>query len=75
MNDELERMWKEAILTKFGPLSQHSSGGTEEEAESQAEIRTEHFLNTYQKVYRLRKSVSTEMHTDVCKVKVHLTYV
>jgi hypothetical protein len=34
MNDELERIWKKAVLVYFKLLSQHLSGGTEEYHES-----------------------------------------
>jgi hypothetical protein len=30
VNDELERMWKEAVVAYFKVLLQHSIGGTEE---------------------------------------------
>jgi hypothetical protein len=33
MNDELERMWKEAVVAKFKILSRYFSGGTEENHE------------------------------------------
>jgi hypothetical protein len=33
MNTELERMWKEAVVTYFVVLSQHLSGGVEENDE------------------------------------------
>jgi hypothetical protein len=34
MNDEFERMWKEAVTDYFKVLSRHSSGGTEENQEN-----------------------------------------
>jgi hypothetical protein len=34
VNDELERMWKEAPVAKFKMLSQHLLGGTEENHEN-----------------------------------------
>jgi hypothetical protein len=33
MNDELERIWKEAAVAKVKVLSQHLPGGTEESHE------------------------------------------
>jgi hypothetical protein len=33
VNNELEKMWKEAIMPRFKVLSRHFSGGTEENCE------------------------------------------
>jgi hypothetical protein len=33
MNNELERMWKEAVIASFKVQSQHLLGGTEENTE------------------------------------------
>jgi hypothetical protein len=36
INNELERMWKEAIVAKFKVLSRHLPGGTEENHKKQS---------------------------------------
>jgi hypothetical protein len=38
MNDELERMWKEATMAKCKVLSMRLSGGSEEKKENSARI-------------------------------------
>jgi hypothetical protein len=38
INDELERMWKEAVITYFNVLSRHSPGGTRGDREPSVNI-------------------------------------
>jgi hypothetical protein len=38
VNDELERIWKEAVMVFFKAVSRHSSGGTEEMHENAVRI-------------------------------------
>jgi hypothetical protein len=52
-DDELERMWKEAVVAYFKVLSRHSPGGTEENTktlsqDSLAELGAGYLPNTKQ---------------------------
>jgi hypothetical protein len=58
VNNELERVWKEAVAPQFEVISRNSHGGSEKPRRtwamiSHAEIRTGHIPNTGPNCYRL----------------------
>jgi hypothetical protein len=70
VNNELEMMWKEAIMPRFKVLSRHFREGLRKIPKisaikvAPAELRTENYTYKSQKLNRLSQDASSESNTD-----------
>jgi hypothetical protein len=78
MNDELERIWKIALVVYFKVISRHSPGGTEDNHENnqiiQCAVRDSNRLSPKckQKYYHLSQLCSTKLHVMKACRRVHV---